>query len=164
MTKGELRKKGGYFGSINGKITREALCMNSYSELSEYGSGKNSGGGLFKAFMTVFMAGGAAVYPKAAEFTDIFAAKCGYGAIAFFCLLAACGILLTDMSTVKFMRTGTKACGVLLPLSANGGSAVCLMLLTRGMREAAAVGAGVSCVVFVICAGVILTRYRRNEL
>ena len=139
-------------------------AMNSYSELSEYGSGKNSGGGLFKALMTVCMAGGAAVYPRAAEFTDILAANCGYGAIALFCLLAACGILLTDMSAVKYMRTGTKVCGVLLPLSANGGSAVCLMLLTRGVREAAAVCAVISCAVFVICSGVILARYRRNEL
>ncbi len=139
-------------------------AMNSYSELSEYGSGKNSGGGLFKALMTVCMAGGAAVYPRAAEFTDIVAAKCGYGAIALFCLLAACGIMMTDMSAVKFMRSGTKVCGVLLPLSANGGSAVCLMLLTRGMRVAAAVCAGISCAAFVICAWMILARYRRNEL
>lgn len=138
--------------------------MNDYSELSEYGSGKNDGGGLFKLLMTVFMACGAAVYPRAAGFTDIFPAKCGYAAIALFSLLAACGIILTDMSAVKFMRTGTKTCAVLLPLSANGGSAVCLELTARGMNAGAAVCAVLSCVVFVVCAGVILSRYRKNEL
>ncbi|MCM1579688.1 MAG: hypothetical protein NC078_12925, partial [Ruminococcus sp.] len=105
--------------------------MNSYNELelSEYGSDKAGGGGIFKALMTLFMGSGAFVYLKAAGFTDIGAAKLGYCAIALFCLLAAAGVLMTDMTAVKYMRMGTKVCGVLLPLSANGGSAVCLLLL-----------------------------------
>ena len=65
--------------------------MKNYDEISGYNSERKSGGGLFKAVMTLSLAGGAFVYFKAAGYADFFAAGCGYVIIGLFCLLAAAG-------------------------------------------------------------------------
>lgn len=138
--------------------------MNNYEEISDYGSAKKGGGGLFKAVMTLCTGGGAFVYFKAAGYADIFAAGCGYVVIGLFCLLAAAGMLLADTDAVKYMRTGTKLCAVMLPLTVNGGSAVCGVLLLREEHLWSAVCAGAACLGFVLCARELAARYRRNEL
>lgn len=138
--------------------------MKNYDEISGYNSERKSGGGLFKAVMTLSMAGGAFVYFKAAGYADFFAAGCGYVIIGLFCLLAAAGMLMTDTDSVQYMRAGTKVCAVLLPLTVNGGSAACGALLLRERYLWAAATAAAACLCFVVCAVILLQRYRHNEL
>lgn len=122
------------------------------------------GGGFFKFLMTLCFAFGAWVFFKVMPYTDITAAKLGFGAIGVFSVLAAIGMLLTDMSATRFFRISTKLSAVMFPLSVNTGALLSGIFLLREMAIYAAVSAAVCAAVTVISAAVLAKRYREDDL
>lgn len=127
-----------------------------------YNMDKEKGRG-FKTLLSLAFTAGTAVYFFAAVYTDSFVGKAGFALLMLFSLLSGAGIAAADLSVTAYFRTSTKLAAAAYPLAINGGALAAEIFLIKHMNTAALISSAAASVIAVICAGILIKRYREDD-